>query len=145
MVLYYLPVAGGLLEVTGNYAPKGGGEARRFVMGLSDGDAVSFAMPGYPQATYRFGRVGATVAAAVAVSGPSRLAEGRPDRAVFVACLATAANTCTERSLLRLPAAGLTGCMTTSQAQLALWGDVHPGYRVVRWSCRRAGASDLDA
>jgi hypothetical protein len=78
MVLYYLPVAGGLLEVTGTYAPKGGGEARRFVMGLSDGDAVSFAMPGYPQATYRFARAGATVAAAVAVSGPPRLAEDRP-------------------------------------------------------------------
>ena len=78
MVLYYLPVAGGLLEVTGTYAPKGRGEARRFVMGLLDGDAVSFAMPGYPQATYRFGRAGATITAAVAVSGPSRLAEGRP-------------------------------------------------------------------
>ena len=78
MVLYYLPVAGGLLEVTGTYAPKGRGEARRFVMGLSDGDAVSFAMPGYPQATYRFGRAGATVTAAVAVSGPSRLAGGWP-------------------------------------------------------------------
>ena len=78
MVLYYLPVAGGLLEVTGTYAPKGGGEAQRFVMGLSDGDAVSFGMPGYPQATYRFARVGATVAPAVAVSGPPRLAEGRP-------------------------------------------------------------------
>ncbi len=78
MVLYYLPVAGGLLEVTGTYAPKEGGEARRFVMGLSDGDAVSFAMPGYPQATYRFARAGATVTAAVAVSGPPRLAEGRP-------------------------------------------------------------------
>ena len=64
---------------------------------------------------------------------------------VFVACLATAADTCTERSLLRLPEAGLTGCMATAQAQLALWGDAHPGYRVVRWSCRRAGASNVDA
>jgi hypothetical protein len=78
MVLYYLPVVGGLLEVTGTYAPKGRGEARRFIMGLLDGDAVSFAMPGYPQATYRFGRAGATVTAAVAVSGTSRLAESRP-------------------------------------------------------------------
>jgi hypothetical protein len=78
MVLYYLPVAGSLLEVTGTYAPKGPGKARRFVMALSDGDVISFAMPGYPQATYRFGRAGATVTAAVALSGPSRLAEGRP-------------------------------------------------------------------
>jgi hypothetical protein len=76
MVLYYVPVAGGLLEVTGTYAPKGGGAARRFVMALSDGDAVSFAMPGYPDAAYRFARAGATVAAAVTVS-PS-LAAARP-------------------------------------------------------------------
>jgi hypothetical protein len=75
MVLYYMPAEGGLLEVTGTYAPKHGGEARRFVMGLSDGDAVSFAMPGYPQATYRFARAGATVIAAVAAS--PRIVEAR--------------------------------------------------------------------
>ena len=39
---------------------------------------VAFAMPGYPEALYRFGRAGATVSAAVAVSGPPRLAQGRP-------------------------------------------------------------------
>lgn len=78
MVLYYVPVAGGLLEVTGTYAPKAGGKARRFVMRLSDGDAVSFAMPGYPQTTYRFARAGAMVTAAVGFSGAARLAETRP-------------------------------------------------------------------
>ena len=64
---------------------------------------------------------------------------------VFVACLATAADACAERSLLRLPESGLTGCMVTAQAQLARWGEAHPGYRVVRWSCRWAGTSDVDA
>jgi hypothetical protein len=64
---------------------------------------------------------------------------------IFVACLATATGTCSERSLLLLPEAGLTGCMATAQAQLAQWGNAHPGYRVVRWSCRPAGASDVDA
>jgi len=78
MVLYYVPVAGGLLEVTGTYASKAGGKARRFVMGMSDGDAVSFAMPGYPQATYRFVRTGATVTTAVGVSGAAGFAEVRP-------------------------------------------------------------------
>ena len=63
---------------------------------------------------------------------------------IFVACLATA-DTCTERSLLRVPEAGLTGCMTTAQPQLALWVEAHPGYRVVRWFCRRGGAADVDA
>ena len=38
---------------------------------------------------------------------------------VFVACLATAADTCAEHSLLRLPETGLMGCMATAQAQLA--------------------------
>jgi hypothetical protein len=64
---------------------------------------------------------------------------------VFVVCLATAADNCTERSVLRLPEAGLTGCIATAQAQLAQWSDAHPGYRVVRWSCRLPGASDVDA
>jgi hypothetical protein len=78
MVLYYVPVAGGLLEVSGTYAAKGSGKARRFVMGMSDGDAVSFAMPGYPQATYRFVRAGAMVTTSVGVSDAAGLAEIRP-------------------------------------------------------------------
>lgn len=78
MVLYYVPVAGGLLEVSGTYAAKGSGNARRFVMGMSDGDAVSFAMPGYPQVTYRFVRAGTMVTAATGVSGAASLAEIRP-------------------------------------------------------------------
>jgi hypothetical protein len=64
---------------------------------------------------------------------------------LFVACLATAADTCAEHSLLRMPETGLMGCMVTAQAQLARWGEAHPGHRVVRWSCRRAGASHRDA
>jgi hypothetical protein len=64
---------------------------------------------------------------------------------VFVACLATAADTCTERSLLRLPEGGPAACIVTAQSQLALWVEAHPGYRVVRWSCRRTGISDVDA
>lgn len=64
---------------------------------------------------------------------------------VFVACLATAADVCAERSLLRLPESGLTDCMVTAQAQLAQWGEAHPGYRVVRWSCRWTETSDVDA
>jgi hypothetical protein len=77
MVVYYVPVAGGLLEVTGTYAARGG-DARRFVMALSDGDAVSFAMPGYRQAMYSFAREGATVTVAVEVSGSCDLARGLP-------------------------------------------------------------------
>jgi hypothetical protein len=78
MVLYYVPVAGDLLEVTGTYAPKDGGEARRFVMVLSEGDAVAFAMPGHRQARYRFARRGTTVTASVEPAGLAELARKEP-------------------------------------------------------------------
>jgi hypothetical protein len=61
MVVYYVPVAGDLLEVTATLAPKGGGEAQRVVMGLADGDSVAFAIPGYQDALYAFSRKGAAV------------------------------------------------------------------------------------
>jgi hypothetical protein len=78
MVLYYVPVAGDRLEVTGTYAPKDGGEARRFVMALSDGDRVAFSMPGHLQALYRFARKGATVTASVEAEGAPELAHYEP-------------------------------------------------------------------
>jgi hypothetical protein len=76
MALYYAAAGGSMLEVIGTYAPKAGGEARRLVMGLSEGDAVSFAMPGYPRATYSFARTGDAVTASVAVS--PRVLASRP-------------------------------------------------------------------
>jgi len=78
MVLYYVPIPGDLLKVTGTYAPKAGGEAHRFVMVLSDGDAVAFAMPGHLQALYRFARDGATVTASVEAAGSAELARYVP-------------------------------------------------------------------
>jgi hypothetical protein len=88
----------------------------------------------------------ATLLAEATVSAPPRLAEGTAMiELVFVACLATAADTCTKRSLLRLPDGGLSSCMTTAQAQLAQWSETHPGHRVVRWSCRMTGGSDREA
>ena len=56
MVAYYVPVDGGLLEVTATFAPKGGGDPLRVVMGLADGDSVAFSMPGYPGSLYAFSR-----------------------------------------------------------------------------------------
>lgn len=63
VAVHYVPVAGDLLEVTATFAPKGGGEARRVVMALADGDSVAFAMPGYQDGLYAFSRAGATVTA----------------------------------------------------------------------------------
>ncbi|MBZ9969870.1 MULTISPECIES: hypothetical protein [unclassified Mesorhizobium] len=61
MVVYYVPVNGGLLEVTATFAPKIGGDPLRFVMGLADGDSVAFSMPGHQDSLYAFSRSGEEV------------------------------------------------------------------------------------
>ena len=43
----------------------------RIVMALDDGDDVAFAMPGYPQALYRFVRSGDAVTASVREVDPT--------------------------------------------------------------------------
>ena len=61
MVAYYVPAEGDLLEVTATFAPNGGGEPLRVVMGLADGDSVAFSMPGDEASLYAFSRAGAEV------------------------------------------------------------------------------------
>ncbi|MDX8491776.1 hypothetical protein RFN29_09310 [Mesorhizobium sp. VK22B] len=61
MVVYYVPADGGLLEVTATFAPKGGGDPQRVVMGLADRDSVAFSMPGYRGSLYAFSRSGEKV------------------------------------------------------------------------------------
>ena len=61
MVVYYVPVDGDRLEVTATFAPKGGGDPLRVVMGLADGDSVAFSMPGYQDSLYAFSRSGEKV------------------------------------------------------------------------------------
>jgi len=61
MVAYYVPVDGDRLEVTATFAPKGGGDPLRVVMGLADGDKVAFSMPGYQDSLYAFSRSGGRV------------------------------------------------------------------------------------
>jgi hypothetical protein len=61
MVVYYVPVDGDLLEVTASFAPKGGGDPQRVVMGLADGDSVAFSMPGHQGSLYSFSRSGEEV------------------------------------------------------------------------------------
>ena len=61
MVAYYVPVDGALLEVTATFAPKIGGDPLRVVMGLADGDAVAFSMPGHKDSLYAFSRSGEEV------------------------------------------------------------------------------------
>jgi hypothetical protein len=61
MVVYYVPVDGGRLEVTATFAPKGGGDPLRVVMGLADGDSVAFSLPGHQDSLYAFSRSGEKV------------------------------------------------------------------------------------
>jgi hypothetical protein len=61
MVVYYIPVERDLLEVTATFAPKGGGDPLRVVMGLADGDSAAFSMPGYQDSLYAFSRSGEEV------------------------------------------------------------------------------------
>jgi hypothetical protein len=58
MVVYYVPVDGDLLEVTATFAPSGGSEPLRVVMGLADRDSVAFSIPGYEDSRYAFSRSG---------------------------------------------------------------------------------------
>jgi hypothetical protein len=79
MVAYYLPHAGGALEVTATFAahePRPHPEPAppmRIVMALGDGDDVAFAMPGYPGALYRFTRSGEAVTISVRPVDPTTI------------------------------------------------------------------------
>ena len=67
MVAYYRAVDDGALEVTATFLAHDAAafEPQRIVMALGDGDDVSFAMPGYPHALYRFERAGSRVVVSV--------------------------------------------------------------------------------
>lgn len=67
MVAYWREDEAGALVVTATFAERDAPEAQpmRIVMALGEGDAVAFAMPGFPEALYRFRRTGETVAVSV--------------------------------------------------------------------------------
>ena len=69
MVAYYQPAADGALEVTATFAPRAvrmmSAAPMRIVVVLAEGDDVAFAMPGYPEARYRFVRSGESVTVSV--------------------------------------------------------------------------------
>jgi hypothetical protein len=79
MVAYYEPAASGAFEVTATFAPHepSAYDPMRIVMLLGDGDDVAFAMPGYPEALYRFIRAGAAVTVSVRRSEWRRRASDR--------------------------------------------------------------------
>ncbi|MET3590740.1 hypothetical protein ABID26_000119 [Mesorhizobium shonense] len=78
MVVYYVPIDSGLLEVTATFAPKGGGDPQRVVMGLADRDSVAFSMPGYRGSLYAFSRSGEKVTVSTETNMHPR-ADAQPD------------------------------------------------------------------
>jgi putative glutamine amidotransferase len=69
MVAYYEPAPSGALEVTATFASRVvrvmSAGPMRVLMALGDCDDVAFAMPGYPDALYRFVRAGDAVTVSV--------------------------------------------------------------------------------
>jgi hypothetical protein len=69
MVAYYEPAPSGALEVTATFASRVvrvmSAGPMRVLMALGDGDDVAFAIPGYPDALYRFVRAGDAVTVSV--------------------------------------------------------------------------------
>jgi len=78
MVVYYVPIDGDLLEVTATFAPKGGDDPQRVVMGLADRDSVAFSMPGYRGSLYAFSRSGREVTVSTGTDKHPR-ADALPD------------------------------------------------------------------
>lgn len=67
MVAYYRGTVDGMLEVTATFLAHAepGDAPQRVVMALDEGDDVRFAMPGHPEALYRFARSGPVVMVSV--------------------------------------------------------------------------------
>lgn len=69
MVAYWVPMDDDGYEVTATFIGRiEGDQPQRIVMKLVDGDDVSFAMPGYRTAQYRFERDGEAVNASVSMT-----------------------------------------------------------------------------
>lgn len=73
MVVYYTR-AGDLLEVTATYVSEREPAPQRMRMGLADGDAVSFGLPGEAKIAYGFSRDGDTVTIST-TPAPFRMAD----------------------------------------------------------------------
>lgn len=63
---------------------------------------------------------------------------------LFVVCLQTAPDTCSERSLMF---SGVTPqrCAMGAQPELAKWTLTHPGYQIRSWKCQDAALAGRKA
>lgn len=63
---------------------------------------------------------------------------------MFVACLATAPEECSERSLLFTDVTPMM-CLMGAQPELAKWVNQHPTYEIKSFKCRAVSFSERDA
>jgi hypothetical protein len=57
-----------------------------------------------------------------------------------VMCMFSSPEQCRDISLnFEAETVSPASCMMNGQMELAKWSEVHPGWRVARWSCRPAG------
>lgn len=61
----------------------------------------------------------------------------------FITCLATAPQSCQERSIIGPEDGTLMACMMAGQPQMAQWSEQHPGHKVKRWSCRMVNTAEV--
>lgn len=74
MVAYWTEATDGALEVTATFRDRAtNDEPMRIVMPMQDGDALSFAMPGYDRSLYSFARSGEEIRISVE-TGPDLIA-----------------------------------------------------------------------
>ena len=63
---------------------------------------------------------------------------------LFVACLATAPDECSERSLVFTDVTPVQ-CMMGAQPELAKWAARHPTQNIKSWQCRMVSFAERDA
>ncbi len=61
----------------------------------------------------------------------------------FVACLAATPSSCRDHSLLYVDVS-LMLCVLQGQAQLSVWTEGNPGWRIEEWTCRMHDGSRLE-
>lgn len=73
MSVYYTRAEGDAVELVATWLAAGAERPHRLRMALTDGDAVSFSLPGHMETAWAFARSGDTVTVSAAPAGPACL------------------------------------------------------------------------
>lgn len=63
---------------------------------------------------------------------------------LFVACLATSPDNCSERSLVFTDVSPMQ-CLMGAQPELAKWANAHPNFEVKSFKCRTVSFAEREA